>query len=130
MITSVTSEETPFATYALVPPGMLVVRPKTKGLNTLEQAKTGVGILRKLAGSTHYPLLIDLANGGDLEAHARQYYAEQSMHFATRVAITTPSIVQRVAGNFFLATMASSRQPVPTRLFTGEEPAKTWLLAP
>jgi len=93
--------------------------------HTLQDAKEGVQIVRRVAGYVRRPLLVDFTRVKSMSREAREYYAsEESSCNITALGIVTSSSIGRMVANFFLGI---NKAPVPTRLFNNPEEARSWL---
>ncbi len=92
---------------------------------TLEDAKETMAAYLKLNKGKRRPLFVDTKTMKSLAREARQYYAgEEAAMVASAVAIIVGTPVSRVLGNFYLGL---SNPHLPSRLFSSEEEALTWL---
>lgn len=73
------------------------------------------------------PVLVQLHRAA-LDQAARRYlsYSKEQREMTSRVAMIASNPVARVIGNFFVGL---NRPEIPTRLFSDEQTAITWLLA-
>jgi hypothetical protein len=92
---------------------------------TLEDAQETMAAYRKLNEGKRRPLFVDTKTMKSLAREARHYYAsEEAARVASAVAIIVGTPVSRVLGNFYLGL---SNPHLPSRLFSSEEEALTWL---
>jgi hypothetical protein len=93
--------------------------------HTRADAEEGLRLVRELAGRRARPLLVDLRFTKSIDRDARVYYAGgATVGIALAVALVTDSPLTRVIASFF---MGVNKPPVPTRMFTSEADALTWL---
>jgi len=106
--------------------GIIIAVGSNHQLHTLEHAIENTKINAKLAGDVRRPFLIDMNKVKSMSREAREYYAgPEPQKIITAVAILTSSSVGKAVANFFLML---TRPSVPTRMFTGFDEAKAWLL--
>jgi len=92
---------------------------------TLETAKAGIEVVRKLTGNVKRPLLVDIRSARSIEAHARRLWADAHTGAGlTATAILVKSGISRAIGNFMRGVL---RPRYPMRLFTSEPEALAWL---
>lgn len=89
---------------------------------TDELARTAVARVDEINGGTGRPLLVRMTGTAELTRDARKVFARRCS--ATRIALLGSSAVDRVIANFALGVGAV---PVPTRFFTSEPAAVSWL---
>ncbi len=99
-----------------------------KGVNVcLADAVEYLGVCRELAGGGLVPVLVDIRHAGSIDLAARKYLSGPvAAEFTKAAGILVGSAFSRVVGNTFLHV---ARPAYPTRLFTSEEEALTWLRA-
>jgi hypothetical protein len=107
------------------PEGIVHIESKAGVDERLEDAKENVNAVNTLVGSGSPLLLIDVRKLKSIERSAREYYAMAPDSSVRAMAMLVDSTVSRVIGNFVLGSYAKTR--VPTRLFTDERQAATWL---
>ncbi len=91
----------------------------------LADAVENVAATARLTGGRAMPALIDLRALRAQSAEARAYLAgPEATQVANAVALLISSPLSRMLGNFYLGF---NRPEVPTRLFTAEGEARTWL---
>jgi hypothetical protein len=91
----------------------------------LEDARENVALCLRMNAGRKRPLLVDLRAVKSQSAEARGYLAgPEGTEVCTAVGLLIGSPLSRVVGNFYLGM---NKPPVPTRLFTSEEEAQTWL---
>lgn len=89
---------------------------------TGELASEAVTRLAVLCDGRRLPMLVDMTATKALTRPARVVFAQKSS--ASRIALLGTSAVDRVIANFMLGV---SGVPVPTRFFTSEPLAISWL---
>ena len=83
--------------------------------------------VRLSAGESH-PVLVRMQGMRAMDRAARGVFSQEApVALSRRVAMVADSPVQRVIANFFLGLNRNLQ--VPTRMFTSEAEARTWLLA-
>src|SRR5476649_1508920 len=85
-------------------------------------AREAVAALERICAGHPRPMLVDMTATGELTRAARVVLAQKSA--ASAIALLGQSAVDRVIANFALGV---SPVPVPTRFFTSESVALTWL---
>lgn len=78
--------------------------------------------VNELCGDDRHPMLVDMATTSDVTRGARAVFGRPCQ--ASRIALLGISPVDRVLANFFLGINAA---PCPTKFFTSEREALTWL---
>jgi hypothetical protein len=92
---------------------------------TLDDARENLQISAELTRGARLPALIDLRHLRSQSAEARALFAgPEATRVSSAVALVVGSPVTRVVGSFYLGF---NRPEVPTRLFTSEGEAETWL---
>jgi hypothetical protein len=91
---------------------------------TGELAETAMRRVDELNGATEHPLFVEMRGTGTLSRDARMVFARRCT--ASRIALVGSSAVDRVLANFALGVTS---QPVPTRFFTDDDLALSWLRA-
>lgn len=92
----------------------------------LEHAIENSGFVKQLSGSTIHPMLVDIRNLEGISKEARDHYSMRNREPGVKsIAILIDSPIGKIIGNFY---MFISKPAVPTRLFTDEESAVSWLL--
>lgn len=89
---------------------------------TGELAEIAMSRVDELNGATENPMLVVMRGTGSLSRDARMVFGRRCS--ASRIALLGGSAVDRVMANFALGVRS---QPVPTRFFTDEDLALTWL---
>jgi hypothetical protein len=89
---------------------------------TGDLAREAVAALDRVCAGQRRPMLVDMTATGQLTRAARVVFAQESA--ASAIALLGKSAVDRVIANFALGV---SPVPVPTRFFTSESVALTWL---
>ncbi|MDQ0118679.1 STAS/SEC14 domain-containing protein [Pseudarthrobacter sp902506025] len=87
-----------------------------------DDAVSAVTMMNQICASRGKPLLVDMRNAGNTSSGARDVFAMP--HAATRLALLGESPVDEVIANFFTRAHMPAR---PTRYFTSETSALTWL---
>jgi hypothetical protein len=105
---------------------IVVVRIQPGVLQTLDDARVNVEACIRAAGNRRCRLLIDIRKAEILSAEVRHYYSGGTLTecFSAIVLLVEASPLGRVMGNLYLRI---ARPGVPTRLFTDEDAALTWL---
>ncbi len=85
-------------------------------------AQRAMGLVDELNGAQERPLLVDMTGTAQLTREARMTFGRRCS--ASRIALLGRSEVDRVIANFALGV---TRTPVPTRFFTAETKALSWL---
>lgn len=85
-------------------------------------AREAVAALERICAGQRRAMLVDMTATGQLTRAARVVFAQESA--ASAIALLGKSAVDRVIANFALGV---SPVPVPTRFFTSESVALTWL---
>lgn len=106
--------------------GIIIAVADAQDIHTLEHAKESVAAIAALTQGVRRPFLIDMTNVKSMSREARAYHAgPEPAKVINAVAILTGSNIGKMIANFFI----SLTNPVlPTRMFTGVEDAKQWLL--
>ena len=100
-----------------------VVRPNVSIV--LKDALENSVSIKEISGDTIYPLLVNLKEINSISKEARDHFSMQDRTpGVSAIAMLIRSPVSRVIGNFFLGINKSA---VPTKLFTVESEAVTWL---
>lgn len=105
--------------------GILHVKTEEARDVDLGVAMALVGELVTMAGSVKRALFCDLRRVKSMDRDARNYFAgpaTASWQVASALLVDSP--LTRAIGNFF---MGLNKPLVPTRLFTNEQEAKSWL---
>lgn len=89
-----------------------------------EDALSAVKMMNQICGGRSKPLLVDMRDAGNTSSGARDVFAMP--HAASHVALLGESPVDEVIATFFTR---SHRPPRPTRYFTSEAEAVSWLSA-
>ncbi len=106
--------------------GVIWIRFEQSEEHTIEDAREVVSLHNELAAGRPRPIIADIrgtTTGADREAR-EHYVSEESARLKTAMAMLVTSPVQRMLGNFFFRM---SRPPYPTRLFSSEQKALSWL---
>ncbi|MDV8147776.1 STAS/SEC14 domain-containing protein [Arthrobacter sp. B10-11] len=78
--------------------------------------------VNELCGEDRHPMLVNMATTADVTRGARAVFGRPCQ--ASRIALLGASPVDRVLANFFLGI---NSVPCPTKFFTSERDALTWL---
>jgi hypothetical protein len=89
---------------------------------TEADAEAAMGHVNALCGNSRHPMLVDMATTSDVSRGARAVFGRPSQ--ASRIALLGASPVDRVIANFFLGL---NKLPCPTKFFTSEAEALSWL---
>jgi hypothetical protein len=89
---------------------------------TEADAKAAMGEVNALCGESRHPMIVDMATTSDVSRGARAVFGRPCQ--ASRIALLGASPVDRVIANFFLGL---NKLPCPTRFFTSEAEALSWL---
>ncbi len=93
---------------------------------TLETAKENVAAGIEVSGDKECPLMLDMSRIKSMNKEARDFYAagdeREGAELAIALIINSP--LSRMIGNFFIGLNAPVK---PTKLFTDEEKALSWL---
>ncbi|NUP58163.1 MAG: STAS/SEC14 domain-containing protein [Pseudarthrobacter sp.] len=87
-----------------------------------KDALSAVTVMNQICAGRGKPLLVDMRNAGNTSSGARDVFAMP--HAASRVALLGESPVDEVIAIFFTR---SHQPPRPTRYFTSEAEAVSWL---
>lgn len=90
-----------------------------------EDASSAVTLIDEISADRDRPLLVDMTGASNVSSGARDVFGLP--HAASRIALLGESPVDRVLANFFIRVQRPER---PTRYFTSEEAAVTWLTEP
>lgn len=90
-----------------------------------EDAISAVTMINRISADLDRPLLVDMTAASNTSAAARDVFGVP--HAASKIALLGESPVDRVIANFFIGVHRPQR---PTRYFTSEEAAITWLTGP
>jgi len=92
---------------------------------TLEDAKETMASYLKINQGKRRPLFIDTKTMKSMTRETRQYYSGvEAAKVASVAAIIVGTPVSRVLGNFYIGL---SNPHLPSRLFSSEDEALTWL---
>jgi hypothetical protein len=105
--------------------GFLRVSSKPDSEIELADAKFDFSEAAKLVGYIKLPVLADSRNVSNSAKEVRDFYASKAMaENISAMAVLVSSLSTRIVGNFFINT---SKPHFPTKLFTNEDAAITWL---
>lgn len=101
-----------------------VIRLKwTEGITITEDAaRLAAGFVNVVSADRRRPMIVDMTRTAAVTRQARTVFLEPGA--ASRIALLGRSPVDRVIANFILGV---SNLPCPTRFFTSESAALTWL---
>ncbi len=105
--------------------GIVVLRVRDGARQTVTHAHQNVAALAHLTGGERRPCLLDMRAPNSTDRGVREFYAsKEGSRPILAMAVLMPPSAMRLLGNLFLAFSA----PVhPTRLFSAEDEAITWL---
>jgi hypothetical protein len=86
-------------------------------------AESAMAKVNEICGTDRRPMLVDMATTAEVSRGARSVFGRPCQ--ASRIALLGSSPVDRVIANFILGV---SSLPCPTRFFTSEPDAMTWLM--
>jgi hypothetical protein len=89
---------------------------------TEADAEAAMEQVNVLCGRSRHPMLVDMATTSDVSRGARGVFGRPCQ--ASRIALLGASPVDRVLANFFLGL---HKLPCPTKFFTSEADALSWL---
>jgi hypothetical protein len=89
---------------------------------TEADAEAAMEQVNVLCGESRHPMLVDMATTSDVSRGARGVFGRPCQ--ASRIALLGASPVDRVLANFFLGL---NKLPCPTKFFTSEADALSWL---
>lgn len=89
---------------------------------TEADAEAAMEQVNVLCGENRHPMLVDMATTSDVSRGARGVFGRPCQ--ASRIALLGASPVDRVLANFFLGL---NKLPCPTKFFTSEADALSWL---
>ncbi|MFF1383944.1 STAS/SEC14 domain-containing protein [Arthrobacter sp. NPDC058288] len=89
---------------------------------TAQDAERAMIRVNQLCGNDRHPMLVDMATTAEVSRGARAVFGRPCQ--ASRIALLGSSPVDRVLANFFLGI---NSVPCPTKFFTSERDALTWL---
>lgn len=118
--------DTEWATLEIMDNGILIVRYKDGVLLTEDVARAILDAHIGLCGPDPIPVLVCLDRIKGMTRGARVFFArgDENPAVTTQVAMLVSSPIGRVVANFF---MGLSKTRVPTRSFTDEAKALSWL---
>ena len=118
--------ETQTARIGLREDGLIVVRVREGVQQSLADATDNLALALSETGGQRRPLLIDIRKAQPLEAEVRHHYSGQRLveGFSALALLVETSPFGRTMGNVYLRV---ARPGIPTRLFTDEDAAVTWL---
>lgn len=100
-----------------------VVKPNA--IVNLQDAQENSCSVKEISEGTIYPLLVNLMEINSISKEARDHFSMQNRTpGVSAIAMLIRSPVSRIIGNFFLGM---NRSVVPTKLFTDESEAVSWL---
>ncbi|MFP3461430.1 STAS/SEC14 domain-containing protein [Arthrobacter globiformis] len=89
---------------------------------TEADAEAAMAQVNVLCGDSRHPMIVDMATTSDVSRGARAVFGRPCQ--ASRIALLGASPVDRVIANFFLGL---NKLPCPTKFFTSEAEALSWL---
>ncbi|MES2394622.1 MAG: STAS/SEC14 domain-containing protein [Bacteroidota bacterium] len=102
--------------YTVVKPNVIV---------DLQDAIENSFSVKEISGDTIYPILVNLKEIKSISKEARDHFSMKNRTpGVTAIAMLVRSPVSRIIGNFFIGMYRSA---VPTKLFTDESEAVSWL---
>jgi hypothetical protein len=105
--------------------GYIFTKVKSGSEITVQDAKENTAAVIKVSGDSNFPILVDLREIKSISKEARDHFSMRGRKpHVTAIAMLVKSPVSRIIGNFFLGL---NRPTVPTRLFTAEKDAITWM---
>ena len=105
--------------------GYILTRVKPDSEIQVEDAKDNTEAVKKVSGDSNFPILVDLREIKSISKEARDHFSMRGRKpHVTAIAMLIKSPVSKIIGNFFLGL---NKPIVPTRLFTNETDAKTWM---
>lgn len=117
--------ETRVCTFRLDPEGFVRAVMSQGARFDLTDARECVAATFDVAGRRRTPVLVDMRGVLSQTREAREYFVcAETAERLRAVALLVDSPLSRLLGNFFLR---KSAHLVPTRLFTDEAAAKSWL---
>ena len=115
--------EAPFVWEPLGADGVARIRWTTGAVITGDLARTTIAELVSLTGGKRVPVLADIRQQKSMTREARTFYGNATDAFSA-LALFAGSPATQVIANFFIGL---NRPNVPTKMFTDEEKALTWL---
>ncbi|WP_205843760.1 hypothetical protein [Nakamurella deserti] len=95
----------------------------TEGITITEDAaRTAAAFVNRISADRRRPMIVDMTRTAAVTRQARTVFLEPGA--ASRIALLGTSPVDRVIANFVLGV---SNLPCPTRFFTSETAARSWL---
>lgn len=88
-------------------------------------AEAAMAQVNLLCGEDQHPMMVDMATTADVSRGARAVFGRPCQ--ASRISLLGASPVDRVIANFILGI---NKLPCPTRFFTSEREALSWLAPP
>ena len=106
--------------------GLVVVNIQHGAFQSLEDAKTNLAAAIAATNARRRPLLVDIRGAQPLDASVRHYYSGPRVveHFSALALLVEGTPLGRMMGNVYLRVV---RLGIPTRLFSDESVASTWL---
>jgi len=103
----------------------ILTRVKPGSEIQLQDAKDNTTAVIKISSGIAYPILVDLREIKSISKDARNHFSMRGRKpNVSAVAMLVKSPVSRIIGNFFIGF---NRPVVPTRLFSVEKSAITWV---
>jgi hypothetical protein len=105
--------------------GIAISRVKKGAVIGVAEAKENTQAIISFNGGAPCPLLVDARQINSISKEARDHFSMRDRKgYVNSIAILISSPVSRIIGNFF---MGLNKPTVPTRLFTDEGAAMSWL---
>ncbi|HLK99144.1 MAG TPA: hypothetical protein VK539_01100 [Myxococcaceae bacterium] len=105
--------------------GIVRVKVKPNIEISLQDAQAAIRAVSDVCGGKRCPALVDMRGLVGMDRGARLYFAgEETAKVESAAALIIESPLSKAVGNFF---MGLNKPIIPTRLFTSEEEALTWL---
>jgi hypothetical protein len=107
--------------------GIVRTEVKKNAVIQVDEAKENVEAVREITAGITCPILVDMRQIKSISKEAREVFSEAGKRkHINAIALLIRSPLSKMVGNFFIGR---NKPDVPTRLFTQEKQAKTWLLA-
>jgi hypothetical protein len=118
--------ETPTAIITLGDDGTVRVRIRSGSHQTIADAQENLRAALAVTDGRRRPLLVDITGARPLDAEVRHYYSGQVLvdGFSALALLIESSPLGSMMGNVYLRV---ARPGIPTRLFTSEHKAVSWL---
>lgn len=118
--------QTSTGTIDLSPSGVVVARIRAGVIQSVSDARENVHVCVDVSSGTKRPLLVDISRCEPLEPEVRHFYSGEVLgeSFLALGLLIGASPLGTMMGNVYLRI---ARPGIPTRLFTNESEAMTWL---